>query len=164
MTIQLLLFVYGVAAIVAAVIAGVFLTFSDFVMTALRAASPQSGAEAMQQINRKVYGSAFLVLLLGMAPASLGLAVYAWFFLQDPAAIWMIAGAVVYLVGVVLVTMICNVPMNKRLDVMDHTTAKAQGYWSIYAVSWTLWNHVRTIASGASAVCFFVGCVLLAAG
>ena len=41
-------------------VAGVFLTFSDFVMRSLRAAEPAAGMDAMQWINRVVYRSVFM--------------------------------------------------------------------------------------------------------
>ena len=54
-------------ALVSAVVGGVFLSFSDFIMRGLALARPAGGIEAMQQINRTVLRSIFLtafVLLL----------------------------------------------------------------------------------------------------
>ncbi len=147
----------GAAVIATGLVAGVFLAFSDFVMKALRATSTAPAIEAMQVINRKVYGSAFLVFLLGLAPVTLFIAMYAFATLSGPAAIWVISGGLLYVVGVIAVTMVCNVPMNKRLDALDHSSDEAAAYWQIYLSQWTAWNHVRTVASAASAVCLFVG-------
>lgn len=147
------------AVLAIGLVAGVFLAFSDFVMKALRATSTESAIEAMQVINRKVYGSAFLVLFLGLAPVTLFLAIYAFATLSGPASLWVISGGLLYVSGVVAVTMICNVPMNKRLDAMEHTSDEAATYWQIYLSEWTAWNHVRTIASVASVLCLFVGMV-----
>ncbi len=153
------------AAIIACgLVAGVFLAFSDFVMKALKAAAPAGGIASMQLINRKVYGSFFLVLLLGMAPVSAFLAGYAYLQMPGPAQIWVIAGGAIYVIGVFIVTMICNVPMNQRLDRMDYKTFEAEAYWETYAANWTRWNHVRTIASAGSSVCFLVGCLLFVQG
>jgi len=152
------------AVIAVGLVAGVFLAFSDFVMKSLIAVTPKGGIESMQLINRKVYGSKFLVLLLGMAPVSLFLAGYAYMRMSGLAAAWIIAGGAIYVIGVFVVTMICNVPMNQRLDRMDYTGTEAGAYWPTYVSSWTWWNHVRTIASFGSAVCFFVGCLLLVQG
>ncbi len=152
--------VYTIAALILALISGVFLAFSDFVMRSLRAASPTSGIEAMQQINRKVYSSVFLVWLLGMAPAAVLLSFYAFFFVEGPASTWWIAGGAFYVIGTFLVTVLGNVPMNQRLDPMTPDGIAAQDYWRTYATFWTLWNHVRTVASAIAAACFFVGCLL----
>ena len=51
--------VWGLIALAMAtgLLAGVFLTFSDFVMESLLASKASAGTEAMQIINRKVYHS-----------------------------------------------------------------------------------------------------------
>lgn len=150
--------------IATALVAGVFLAFSDFVMKGLNAATPTGGMEAMQVINRQVYGSVFLVLLLGLAPVTAGLATYAYHFVPGNAALWITSGAGLYVVGVVLVTMVCNVPMNKELDALDIASASGTAYWEVYGADWTGWNHVRTLCSAASALCFLVGCLVLVGG
>ena len=99
---EIILFVYGLSGLLLALIAGVFLAFSDFVMRSLRAATPSAGIEAMQLINRKVYSSVFLVWLLGMAPVSAALAFYAWGFVEGLAQDWFIAGGVIYVLGTFL--------------------------------------------------------------
>ena len=61
-----------------AIVAGVFLTFSDFVMQSLAAANPAGGIQSMQIINRKVFKTVFMVLLLGMSALSPALISYAY--------------------------------------------------------------------------------------
>ena len=65
-------------AVACALVAGVFLTFSDFVMRSLAGAKTAAGIESMQVINREVYRSVFIVLLLGMAAVSPLLIGYAY--------------------------------------------------------------------------------------
>ncbi len=164
MTTDLLLIACAAAVVASGLIGGVFLAFSDFVMKSLGAANPASGVEAMQLINRKVYGSVFLALLLTMALASVALAVYATVYLTGPAAAWVFAGCALYLTGVFMVTTVFNVPMNRRLDIMAHESTETASYWVNYTTSWTRWNHVRTIASAGSAASFLIGCILLSGG
>ncbi|SLN40165.1 hypothetical protein PEL8287_01982 [Roseovarius litorisediminis] len=162
MTHTIELIAYAGATLLTGLVAGVFLAFSDFVMRSLSAATPVAGIEAMQLINRKVYASVFLVWLLGMAPVSAALAAYAWFAIDGPAADWFIAGGTIYVIGTFLVTMLGNVPMNRRLDGMTTAGAETQIYWQTYATYWTMWNHVRTVSSALASGCFLVGCVLYA--
>lgn len=164
MTFDLILIACATAVIASGLIAGVFLAFSDFVMKSLCAASPASGIEAMQLINRKVYGSVFMFLLIAMLVISVVLVFYAFVYMTGPAAAWIISGCALYVIGVFIVTMVVNVPMNQRLDAMNHDGAETASYWVVYGSSWTLWNHVRTIASAGSAVSFLIGCLLLAGG
>lgn len=150
--------------IVMGLVAGVFLTFSDFVMKSLGLAKPAAGMEAMQYINRKVYGSFFMVLLMGGSIASAALTVYAYFEMTGGTTIWFVAGGTSYVLGVFVVTLLANVPMNKRLDKMDAATELGQTYWLKYLSVWTAWNHIRTASSAASATCFLVGSILLVQG
>ncbi|WP_421857719.1 DUF1772 domain-containing protein [Oricola sp.] len=154
------LYMLSGAALASGLVAGVFLTFSDFVMRSLSSAHPTAGIEAMQLINRKVYRSVFMVLLMGMVPVSAGMAVFTPGSVPELTAAWAIAGALVYLSGVFAVTAVCNVPMNKRLDAMDHAGAEARAYWRVYARRWTQWNHVRTVASLVAAGCFLAAAVI----
>lgn len=154
------LLVYGTCAMLMALVAGVFLAFSDFVMRSLEKARPAAGIEAMQQINREVLSSVFVFWLMGLAPVSLALAAYAWMYVDGQAQPWFIAGTLLYFVGTVLVTVLGNVPMNNRLDAMRTMTDETIAYWDIYATYWTAWNHVRTVTAGASAGMILVGCAL----
>lgn len=62
------------------------------------------------------------------------------------------AGAAVYLVGTIGVTMVLNVPLNNQLAVMDVNAAASADAWLVYVRDWTLWNHVRTIAALVAAL------------
>ncbi|KZY41016.1 hypothetical protein A3731_12395 [Roseovarius sp. HI0049] len=158
----IILITFGSVALIMALVSGVFLGFSDFIMRSLGVASPRAGIEAMQQINREVLSSAFVFSLLALAPVSLGLMGYAWVALSGPAQGWFIAGGAVYVVGTFLVTLFGNVPMNRRLDAMAVDGPETEAYWAVYAVRWTRWNHVRTAASAASAAALLVGCAIYA--
>ena len=62
-------------------------------------------------------------------------------------AAWVVLAAVVYLVGSIGVTMAFNVPRNNALAKVDPSSADGARLWADYLVTWTRWNHVRTIAS-----------------
>ncbi len=62
------------------------------------------------------------------------------------------AGAAVYLVGTIGVTMVLNVPLNNQLAVMDVNAAASADAWLAYVRDWTLWNHIRTIAALVAAL------------
>lgn len=144
-----------------ALVAGVFQSFSDFVMKALIATEPAGGIEAMQMINRTVFRSLFLAMMLALVPITLAFAAYAYYKLSGIAQFWIMSGAVVYVVSVFLVTMIGNVPMNNRLDGMNYVMIEATTYWRTYGEVWTNWNHVRTLGSAVTAVCFLFASIAL---
>lgn len=157
-----LLIVLAIAMIVCGVISGFFLTFSDFLMRSLKLAKTAAGIEVMQIINREVWKSLTIFLLWGMVALSVVLAGYAVAQLNGALAGWMIAGGVLYFVGVLVVSYGFNIPMNHRLAGMAFAGHDAATYWhESYVDRWVFWNYVRAITSGAAAVCFFIACLLL---
>jgi uncharacterized membrane protein len=70
---------------------------------------------AMQSINRRAYRS----VSLGLAGVSVMLAIGAPSLATSRATKLIIAGRATYFYGVVLVTVVFNMPMNKFLDAMD---------------------------------------------
>lgn len=150
-------------AIVAyALVAGVFLAFSDFIMRSLALTSGIGGVEAMQAINREVFRWVFMTLFLGMAVISLVIGGYAWINLSGLSALLILSAAIVYLIGCLGVTIMFNVPMNEALAGKDVSAEVTRDYWlQTYVPRWTFWNTVRTVASTASAALLLVGLLWL---
>jgi uncharacterized membrane protein len=136
--------------------AGVFFAFSTAVMPGLRRLPPADGAAAMQQMNRAILNPLFGVVFGGTALICLLLLVGAPFSGWGGSA-WIIAGAVLYLVGSIGLTMGVNVPMNNRLDAADPASADGARLWADYLSRWTAWNHVRAVACAAAAAALTVG-------
>jgi len=61
-----------------------------------------------------------------------------------------------YVVGMFVVTVVFNVPLNDQLAATDPASTAAAPVWARYLTDWTLWNHVRTIASLAATTLFIV--------
>lgn len=141
-------------AIGCAVMAGVYFTFSTFVMSSLEAMPEPEGIAAMQSINRVILQSLFLPLFFATSFASLALAVWAIFNWGHSAAIFLAIGGLVYFVGMFACTAALNVPLNNALDSVDPTTPEAVEVWSDYLRSWTRWNHVRTVSSTTACALF----------
>lgn len=135
------------AALGCGLMAGVFFAFSTFVMRALARLQPAHGIEAMQSINRTVINPWFLGVFLGTAAVCILLAGAALWRWQQPGAVYLLAGSLLYLIGTVLVTMVFNVPMNNALESVDPASNDASDHWASYLARWTAWNHVRTAAA-----------------
>jgi len=135
-----------------ALLSGVFLAFSDFIMRSLANTGGVGGIEAMQVINREVFRYVFMILFIGMAPISMLLAGYSFFTLSGPAATLIIIAAATYLVAAFGVTVAFNVPLNEALDPMDLGSRATTRFWTeTYLPRWTFWNSVRAIACGLAA-------------
>lgn len=142
-------------------VSGVFLTFSDFVMKSLAASHPAAGTEAMQIINRKVFRSIFMVLLIGIIPVSILTAIIGYFFHDGALSVLMVIAGLLYFFGVFFVSAIGNIPMNNTLEALPQGGVEAQSYWPDYVRGWVLWNHVRWLAALGVSACYMVSAVLM---
>ncbi|MDF1670942.1 MAG: DUF1772 domain-containing protein [Roseovarius sp.] len=141
-----------------AILAGVFLAFSDFIMRSLALTSGTGGIEAMQVINREVFRWVFMALFLGLVPVSLILVGYGLISLDGTARTMIVLAGVVYLIGSFGVTIRFNVPMNEMLAGMETGHDITKTYWSdVYLPRWVFWNSVRTAACAACAILLMIG-------
>ncbi|TCS47559.1 putative membrane protein [Primorskyibacter sedentarius] len=141
-----------------ALVAGVFLAFSDFIMRSLALTGGAGGVEAMQVINREVFRWVFMALFLGMAAVSLVIVGYGATNLAHPSGGMILLAGLLYLIGCFGVTVFFNVPMNEALAGMNLSEDATRAYWTrTYLPRWTFWNTVRTLACGASAALLLFG-------
>lgn len=142
------------AALGSGLMAGLFFAFSVCVMKALGQLPPEQGIRAMQSINRAILNPLFFVVFMGTAVICVILLVAALMGWQSPPARFLLAGTVLYLIGVVAVTAVVNVPLNGALEKADPTSLESARLWGEFLVRWTAWNHVRTIAALAALASF----------
>ena len=135
-------------------VGGVFFAFSNFVMRGLGRLPAPEGIAAMQAVNITVINSGFMGIFLGTAALSLYMAIAAIRQWGQAGAIYWLAGSLLYLIGSFGVTIACNVPLNDGLANVDPQSVEGAKIWSHYLVWWTVWNHVRTVASIAAGGCF----------
>lgn len=129
-------------------IGGLYFAFSAFIMRALASIDAAAGIAAMNAINTVILKSLFMPLFLGTTLASAALVVIGFLRLGTSGAVMLIAGGAVYVIGMFVVTMAFNVPLNNALLRADPAT------WREYLATWTSWNHVRTVASLAASAAF----------
>lgn len=144
------------SAVSAGLMAGLYFAFSTFIMTALAGIERASGVAAMNAINRVILRSAFMPVFLGSSLASLVLVALGLLRRDEPGAMAMAAGGAVYFLGMFVVTMLGNVPLNNALAATDPTKKADAGVWAGYLARWTRWNHVRTLSSTAALVLFIL--------
>lgn len=134
-------------AIGAGVVAGVFFTFSTFVMKALAALPPTDGLRAMQSINVAAPTPLFMTALFGTGVGIAALAVASVGEAPSQASVLRFVAAAAYLVAVIGLTVGYHVPHNDALAGVDPSAPEAAAAWAAYAPAWTAWNHVRTIGA-----------------
>lgn len=141
-------------ALGSALMAGVFFAFSSFVMKGLNRIPANEAISAMQSINQvvpgSVFGAAFVITPI-ICLATMILAVCRW---NEANGFYILAGAIIYLITSLLVTIFFNIPLNDSLATIAPNAVDAANFWSDYQETWTNWNHVRTIGAIASTVSF----------
>lgn len=142
------------AVISSALSAGIFFAFSTFVMRALALQPAASGIATMQSINVTVFNPWFYSAFFGPAVACVMLVIASLRNWEQPGAIYLLVGSLLYLIGTIGVTALGNVPLNDALAIMRPTSTEGAQLWSRYLIDWTLWNHVRTAAAFLAAAMF----------
>lgn len=140
--------------------AGVAFVFSNAIMGSLAAAPAEHGMRVMQEINRRVYNAAFMGGFAAATLVCLAAAVVGVLNLQQRWGAPMVAGGLLYVLGVFLVTGTRNVPLNTALDRAQAGTPEGHAVWRHYLSRWTRWNHARTACALFSAL-WFAGAVLV---
>jgi uncharacterized membrane protein len=136
--------------------AGLFFAFSTSIMPGLARLPKPAAALAMQQANRTILNPLFLLVFLGTALVCLLVAAAA-LVTGYGGAVWLVAGALLYVIGGFGVTLVVNVPMNNRLDVSDPDSAEGGEVWTGYLSRWTAWNHLRAVACTLATALLAVG-------
>jgi uncharacterized membrane protein len=157
MTHNLVTLLLWFAAIGCGVMAGVYFAFSAFVMTSLARLPPASGIAAMNAINADIIRSAFMPLFFGTTLAAAVLAAAGVVRWGEPGTAMILAGGAIYVVGMFVVTMARNVPLNNALAAAGTANAAAAESWATYLRDWTWWNHVRTLTSTVACGLFVAG-------
>lgn len=145
------------ALIGSALIAGIFLAFSSFIMKALARLPASQGMTAMQSINVAVLNPVFLGVFMGTTIISLLITILAVIGWQMPAAPYYLVGAVFYIIGTFLVTGMGNVPLNNQLAAVSANDPAASDSWQHYLDQWTRLNTIRTFSATIAAVMMLIG-------
>jgi uncharacterized membrane protein len=132
-------------AIGCCLVAGVFFAFSTIVMHGLDRLPSTRGLQAMHSINVTAINPLFMLALFGTGVACLVLAIWSLTDLGASQSPLLIGAAVLYLVGVIGLTIGYHVPHNDALAAVHASAPGAADKWKDYATGWTTWNHVRTI-------------------
>ncbi len=143
----MVLFLEFCAALGCGLMAGLFFAFSISVMQALSRLPPQDGIAAMQSINSAIVNPIFMAVFLGTAVACILVVVVSIMRWNEPGAVYLLIGSMIYLMGSLFVTIVCNVPMNESLAAITPTSSNAAQLWAEYLAKWTMWNHIRAISA-----------------
>jgi uncharacterized membrane protein len=127
-------------------VTGLLLAFSVCVMSALGRLPAAHGAAAMQTINVAIQNPVFGLVFAGATAGSAYAAASALLGWGQPGTAPRLFGGVLFLVGVLVLTLVRNLPLNDALAAVDPQDPAASAVWEHYLRVWTSWNHVRVVA------------------
>lgn len=159
MTDRIVLALTLVAALGSGLVAGVFFALSNFVIKALARLPPEQGIETMQAINAATITPLYMAALFGTGALAFALAIAALVLGEQSGGVWLMAGGVLYLLGVVLVTVLFTAPQDRALAAADPAGTEGAGLWACYLGGWRAWNHVRTVLALAATASFIIALV-----
>ena len=134
------------AALGSGLMMGLFFAFSSFVMKALARLPVNTGIAAMQAINASVLNILFMGVFLGTAAVCVALIVVAYRGWGETGSSLLMASSLLYLFGILFVTVFFNVPLNNSLAAVEPASEAGAELWPRYLGQWTAWNHLRTVA------------------
>ena len=148
-------------------VGGLMYGWTVSVLPGLRAVDAPTYLNTMQTVNRKIINPAFTVPFTA-TPFVLAVASVVLFRSGDSRRGWLLASsALIYLVGVVGVTVGGNIPLNNKLDVFElagATDAALADLRQHYEGSWNAWHYARTVASVLTLIVCSVAAIVEAEG
>ena len=139
----------------AGLVTGLLFAFSNFIMRALADLPSDKGMFAMRRINETIINPIFLILFLGTPILCSVIAVNSGLNISEPGSLFLLVGALVYLIGPFGITVLFNVPLNNLLTHAD--VSDSNEIWPMYQKKWQRWNHIRTYIGVASVVFMAMG-------
>jgi uncharacterized membrane protein len=139
----------------AGVVTGLLFAFSNFVMRALAELPNDKGMFAMQRVNEKILNPVFLILFLGTPILCVLITFKSALQPGSSGSLFLLIGALAYLIGPFGITMLFNVPLNNKLAEVDQSVADE--IWPVYQKQWQRWNHARTCIGVVSIVLLATG-------
>lgn len=136
--------------VVTGIMAGIYFAFSTFVMKALNQLEPSPAAKAMNSINDVIVNTVFLPIFFGSTLWYAGLILWQFAEWKHETSWLFIAAALIYIVGMFVVTAFGNVPLNNKLKASSSSSESLTQYWSHYYKNWNLFNYVRTVSCVAA--------------
>lgn len=161
MEISVKLSILVLATLLTGLSAGLCFTWTNAVTTGLARLDDISYLGAFQQMNRSILNPSFFLVFFGPVLVLAGSSIL--YRTSSPQIVWMlITATVIYFLGVALVTIFGNVPINEILDKTDLTQIGIEDMADLRAQfekRWVKLHLIRTYASGFSFLLLILVCL-----
>ena len=138
--------------------AGLCFTWSNAVTPGIGRLDNLSFLKAFQSMNRAIINGKFMIVFFG--PVIL-LFLNTYLFRNNSISFWLfLAAAILFFVGIGLVTIFGNVPLNESLDASHLETLseiELQELRNKFEQPWNNWHTIRTLSSFGAFVLLIIG-------
>ena len=151
-----------ITTLFAGLIAGLFYSWSISVTPGLAKLGDENYLSSFQSMNRAIINPVFLIVFMGLA---ILLILLSYFSYNSPTPVqfwYILSAAVLYLVGVMLVTFLGNIPLNNSLEALQINSMNVEQMASFrlgFESKWNTLNTIRTICSSLSFLSLVVACI-----
>lgn len=139
-----------ITTLLSGLIAGLLYSYSCSVNLGLKTLADEEYIKAMQAINIAIQNPLFFIAFMGLLFA-FPFSTYAFYKHQvNSAFYYMLFAMIVYLLGVLGITMFCNVPLNEQLAKFPISTATSNEISTMrqsFEKHWNAYHFIRTFAS-----------------
>ena len=160
MEISLKLSILILATLLTGLSAGLCFTWTNAVTTGLARLGDENYLRAFQEMNRSILNPSFFLVFFGPV---ISIAASALFYKNSATPVlWMlIAAALIYFLGVALVTIFGNVPINEALNTTDLNQISALDAHDLrmrFEKNWVKLHRIRTYTSSISFLLLILVC------
>lgn len=138
------------AILFSGMIGGLMFGWTVSILPGLRKVSDLTYVSTMQTINREIINPGFTIPFT-ITPVVLAVAAFVHFRSGQTRRGWLLASAcATYVIGVIVVTVGGNIPLNNTLDEFDISAATSDALSAQradYEGPWNAWHYARTSAS-----------------
>ena len=150
-----------VTATITALMAGFFFSYSISVSWGLAKLEDKEFLKAMQNINREVQNPLFFACFFG-ALIMLPVTTFQHYNQNQNSFALLLTATLFYLIGVVGVSIVVNIPLNNKLELLDLPKATDEAVKQMrntFERRWNFWNNIRTVAALASIIFVILACI-----
>lgn len=150
------------AALATALMAGLFFNWTNAITGGLHKLPDSQYISAMQSINRAIQNPVFFLAFFG---AAILLPVSSYLYYQSPLPITfylVFAATILYICGVMAVTIFGNIPLNETLDKFNLAKATPEEIYKLrlaFEARWNSLNTIRTLTSFVSLLLILIACI-----
>jgi uncharacterized membrane protein len=148
-----------ITATTAALMAGLFFSYSISVSLGLGKLNNKEFLNAMQNINREIQNMPFFICFFGTL---LLLPITSFVHYKQKSFLLFFIATLFYSIGVFAVTVFVNVPLNNKLELFELSnvsSTSARQMRNIFEDRWNFWNNIRTLSSLYSVFLIILACV-----